>query len=151
MLWMSHRKHCGEEQPKNFQGRDKFKMTGRKRAAKSILRSMNNLLLSEQGCAEPISQPTCWRKRQGFGKNIMISIHPSPMSTPQMTPGNSWAKSKFMDSHCRKSHVVAFSSSLSFSLNHTVPTFLQLKAALWITAPFSNVPLVFPEQKRLHT
>lgn len=96
-------------------------------------------------------QPTCWRKRQGFGKNIMIYIHPSPVSTPQMTPGNSWAKSKCVDSHCRKSHVVAFSSSLSFSLNHTVPTFLQLKAALWITAPFSNVPLVFPEQKRLHT
>lgn len=53
---MSYGKHCAEELPKNFQGRDKFKMTGRKRAAKSILRSMNNLLLSEQGCAEPISQ-----------------------------------------------------------------------------------------------
>lgn len=96
-------------------------------------------------------QPTCWRKRQGFGKNIMIYIHPSPVSTPQMTPGNSWAKSKCVDSHCRKSHVVAFSSSLSFSLNHKVPTFLQLKAALWITAPFSSVPLVFPEQKMLHS
>lgn len=56
-LWMSYGKHGGEERPKNFQGRDKFKTTGRKGAAKSILRSMNNLLLlSEQGCAEPVSQ-----------------------------------------------------------------------------------------------
>lgn len=69
-------------------------------------------------------QPTCWRERQGFGMNIMISMHPSPASTPQMTTGNSWAKSKRFDSHWRKSHVVAFSSSLSFSLNHMVSTFL---------------------------
>lgn len=54
---MSYGKHDGEERPKNFQGRDKFKTTGRKGAAESILRSMNNLLLlSEQGCAEPVSQ-----------------------------------------------------------------------------------------------
>lgn len=94
-------------------------------------------------------QPTCLRERQGFCKNIMLSMHPSPVSTIHMTTGNSWAKSKWFDFHWRKSHMDAFSSSLSFSLNHTVPTSLRLKATVWLTAPSSNVPLALPEQKRL--
>lgn len=94
MLWMSFGKQCGEELRKNFQGRDKwFKLTGRMRAVeRNILRNMNNILLSEQGSSEP----TCWRRRQGFGKTVRIFMLSSPIPTPQMPTGTSWAKSKVL-------------------------------------------------------
>lgn len=89
-------------------------------------------------------QPTCWRERQEFGTNIMISMHPSPASTPQMTTGNSWAKvSALIPTEGRVTWLLSV-PAFHFLWTTRCPPFY------WLAAPSSNAPLALPEHKTLH-